>query len=76
MYPTAVGAGFRAITRWGPLIDGGDQGVITICLGETEALDATPRPYFDVVELRKGLDWTPYPIYYFDPRAYNLKVTS
>jgi peptide/nickel transport system substrate-binding protein len=26
--------------------------------------------------LRKGIDWTPYPIYYFDPRAYNLKVTS
>jgi peptide/nickel transport system substrate-binding protein len=26
--------------------------------------------------LKKGVDWTPYPIYYFDPRAYNLKVTS
>jgi len=25
--------------------------------------------------LKKGVDWTPYPIYYFDPRAYNLKVT-
>ncbi len=25
---------------------------------------------------KKGIDWTPYPIYYFDPRAYNLKVTS
>jgi peptide/nickel transport system substrate-binding protein len=26
--------------------------------------------------LKKGIDWTPYPIYYFDPRAYNLKVTG
>jgi peptide/nickel transport system substrate-binding protein len=26
--------------------------------------------------LRKGIDWTPYPIYYFDARAYNLKITS
>ena len=26
--------------------------------------------------LKKGIEWTPYPIYYFDPRAYNLKVTS
>jgi peptide/nickel transport system substrate-binding protein len=26
--------------------------------------------------LKKGIDWTPYPIYYFDPRAYNLKVTN
>ena len=26
--------------------------------------------------LKKGIDWTPYPIYYFDPRAYNLKVTT
>ena len=25
---------------------------------------------------KNGIDWTPYPIYYFDPRAYNLKVTS
>lgn len=25
--------------------------------------------------LRKGVDWTPYPIYYFDPRAYNLSVS-
>jgi peptide/nickel transport system substrate-binding protein len=25
---------------------------------------------------KKGIEWTPYPIYYFDPRAYNLKVTS
>ncbi|MGE3267836.1 MAG: ABC transporter substrate-binding protein [Chloroflexota bacterium] len=26
--------------------------------------------------LRKGIEWNPYPIYYFDPRAYNLKVTG
>jgi peptide/nickel transport system substrate-binding protein len=26
--------------------------------------------------LRKGIEWTPYPIYYFDARAYNLKVVS
>jgi peptide/nickel transport system substrate-binding protein len=26
--------------------------------------------------LKKGIEWTPYPIYYFDPRAYNLKVTG
>jgi len=26
--------------------------------------------------LRKGIDWTPYPIYYFDARAYNLKLTA
>ena len=25
---------------------------------------------------RRAMDWTPYPIYYFDPRAYNLKITS
>ncbi|MCC6419868.1 MAG: ABC transporter substrate-binding protein [Gemmataceae bacterium] len=25
--------------------------------------------------LKKGVDWTPYPIYYFDPRAYNLKLS-
>jgi peptide/nickel transport system substrate-binding protein len=26
--------------------------------------------------LKKGIEWTPYPIYYFDVRAYNLKVTG
>jgi peptide/nickel transport system substrate-binding protein len=26
--------------------------------------------------LKKGIDWTPYPIYYFDVRAYNLKVSG
>jgi peptide/nickel transport system substrate-binding protein len=26
--------------------------------------------------LKKGIEWTPYPIYYFDPRAYNLTVTG
>jgi len=25
--------------------------------------------------LKKGVDWNPYPIYYFDPRAYNLKLS-
>jgi peptide/nickel transport system substrate-binding protein len=29
---------------------------------------------FESYGLRKGVDWTPYPIYYFDPRAYNLKL--
>ncbi|MFN8525751.1 MAG: ABC transporter substrate-binding protein [Chloroflexota bacterium] len=28
---------------------------------------------FESYGLRRGVDWTPYPIYYFDPRAYNLK---
>jgi peptide/nickel transport system substrate-binding protein len=26
--------------------------------------------------LKKGIEWTPYPIYYFDVRAYNLKITQ
>ena len=25
--------------------------------------------------LKKGIEWTPYPIYYFDVRAYNLKMS-